>query len=46
MMFEGFVWQSSTVIGFVLVLTGNIVVLTPVDRFRGLFAADKPLEQG
>jgi drug/metabolite transporter (DMT)-like permease len=45
MMFEGFVWQSSTVIGFVLVLTGNIVVLTPVHRFRRLLAADKPLEQ-
>ncbi|MFT4811144.1 MAG: drug/metabolite transporter (DMT)-like permease, partial [Paraglaciecola sp.] len=45
MMFEGFVWQSSTVIGFVLVLTGNIVVLTPVHRFRRLFPAVKPLEQ-
>jgi drug/metabolite transporter (DMT)-like permease len=46
MMFEGFVWQTSTVIGFVLVLTGNIVVLTPVHRLRRLFASDKPLKQG
>ncbi|MGS2721609.1 DMT family transporter [Paraglaciecola aestuariivivens] len=32
MMFEGFSWQTNTVIGFLLVLTGNLVVLTPVDK--------------
>jgi drug/metabolite transporter (DMT)-like permease len=46
MMFEGFVWQSSTVIGFVLVLTGNIVVLTPIDKIRTLVGFDKAMKQG
>jgi drug/metabolite transporter (DMT)-like permease len=36
MIFEGFVWQTSTVFGFVLVLTGNIIVLTPIDKIKVL----------
>jgi drug/metabolite transporter (DMT)-like permease len=36
MMFEDFVWQTSTVIGFVLVLTGNVIVLTPVNTILAL----------
>lgn len=38
MMFEGFIWQSNTVVGFVLVLTGNVIVLTPVHKLKGLLA--------
>ena len=30
--FEGFVWQPNTVIGFVLVLMGNAIVLTPMQK--------------
>lgn len=32
MIFEGFIWQTSTIIGFALVLLGNIIVLTPVRK--------------
>jgi drug/metabolite transporter (DMT)-like permease len=46
MIFEGFVWQVSTVIGFVLVLTGNVIVLTPIDKIRALIGDGKPVEQG
>lgn len=35
-MFEGFVWQSNTVVGFMLVLMGNVIVLTPVHKLKGL----------
>lgn len=45
MMFEGFIWQTSTVIGFVLVLMGNIVVLTPIDKIRTWIVAKKTVEQ-
>ncbi|MEP1446676.1 MAG: EamA family transporter [Paraglaciecola sp.] len=41
MMFEGFVWQSSTLMGFVLVLMGNIVVLTPINRIKTLLGLNK-----
>lgn len=41
MIFEGFVWQSSTLIGFVLVLMGNIVVLTPINRIKTLLGLNK-----
>jgi drug/metabolite transporter (DMT)-like permease len=41
MMFEGFVWQTSTVIGFVLVLSGNVIVLTPIDKIRSLIRGDE-----
>ncbi|CAH9065390.1 hypothetical protein PSECIP111854_03673 [Pseudoalteromonas sp. CIP111854] len=32
--FEGFVWQNNTFIGFLLVLLGNAIVLTPFDKLR------------
>lgn len=32
--FEGFLWHTNTVIGFVLVLIGNAIVLTPMDRVK------------
>lgn len=37
--FEGFSWHTNTIIGFTLVLTGNIVVLTSASRLKkaGLF---------
>lgn len=34
--FEDFVWTDNTVLGFALVLLGNAIVLTPVDRFKML----------
>jgi len=46
MIFEDFVWQVSTVIGFVLVLTGNVIVLTPIDKIKLLLGVGKPLGQG
>jgi drug/metabolite transporter (DMT)-like permease len=46
MLFEGFVWQTSTVIGFVLVLIGNVIVLTPMDKMRVILAGTKGVEQG
>jgi len=45
MMFEGFVWQTSTVIGFVLVLFGNVIVLTPIDKIRALLGFNKAAVQ-
>lgn len=33
-LFEGFVWTGNTVLGFVLVLLGNAVILTPVDKIK------------
>lgn len=33
-LFEGFEWHINTVIGFVLVLIGNAIVLTPMKRIR------------
>jgi drug/metabolite transporter (DMT)-like permease len=42
MIFEGFVWQTSTIMGFVLVLVGNVVVLTPVHKIRALIVAKAP----
>lgn len=41
MIFEGFMWQSSTLMGFVLVLMGNIVVLTPINRIKTLLGLNK-----
>lgn len=31
--FEGFVWTTPIVIGFVMVLLGNLIVLTPAEKF-------------
>jgi drug/metabolite transporter (DMT)-like permease len=36
MAFEDFVWQENTVLGFVLVLFGNIIVLTPAKKMKAL----------
>ncbi len=33
-LFEGFAWTGYTILGFALVLIGNAIVLTPVDRLR------------
>ena len=35
-LFEGFVWSQSTVLGFILVLIGNTIILTPMQKLRGL----------
>jgi drug/metabolite transporter (DMT)-like permease len=32
--FEGFLWHANTVFGFVMVLAGNAIVLTPVAKIR------------
>lgn len=45
MIFEGFVWQTSTIIGFVLVLTGNVIVLTPIEKIKMLLGVNKVIEQ-
>jgi len=37
--FEGFIWQTNTFLGFSLVLLGNAVVLTPTKRINAFFAA-------
>jgi len=37
--FEGFVWQANTFLGFSLVLIGNAIVLTPTKRIHAFFAA-------
>ena len=42
MAFEGFEWQHSTFIGFLLVLGGNIIVLTPVHRLKACLAMLRP----
>ncbi len=34
--FEGFVWSHNTVIGFALVMLGNVVILTPTQKLVGL----------
>jgi drug/metabolite transporter (DMT)-like permease len=39
--FEGFEWHMNTVIGFVLVLLGNAIVLTPMDRVKLWLGARK-----
>jgi len=36
--FEGFVWTNNIVLGFVLVLTGNAILLTPINKLRALVA--------
>lgn len=37
--FEGFIWQANTFLGFSLVLIGNAIVLTPTKRINAFFAA-------
>lgn len=45
MMFENFVWQTNTIVGFVLVLTGNVVVLTPIDKIKILLNLSRLTKQ-
>ena len=45
MIFEGFVWQTSTIVGFILVLTGNVIVLTPIDKIKQFIGIGKVIEQ-
>jgi drug/metabolite transporter (DMT)-like permease len=35
-LYEDFIWQQSTVLGFALVILGNAIVLTPVQRIKHL----------
>lgn len=35
--FEGFIWHANTILGFILVLTGNIVVLTSTSKMKKTF---------
>ncbi|WP_440054651.1 DMT family transporter [Pseudoalteromonas sp. T1lg65] len=41
-LYEGFVWQSNTFIGFVLVIVGNAVVLTPMHRISAWLSPSLP----
>ncbi|PWK53741.1 DMT family transporter [Pleionea mediterranea] len=35
-LYEGFVWHQSTILGFILVLSGNAIVLTPFEKILRL----------
>lgn len=37
-LFEGFIWQLNTIFGFLLVLVGNAIVLTPMNKIKALLA--------
>ncbi|GAC34150.1 DMT family transporter [Paraglaciecola polaris] len=43
--YEGFVWHNNTVLGFVLVIVGNAIVLTPMAKIRHWLALRK-LQRG
>lgn len=36
-LYEGFVWTELTVAGFVLVISGNVLVVTPISRLKALW---------
>jgi hypothetical protein len=40
--FEGFVWTDSVIIGFAMVLLGNFIALTPVDKLARLTGRKSP----
>lgn len=40
-LFEGFIWQANTFIGFSLVLVGNAIVLTPTKRIKAFIELHK-----
>jgi drug/metabolite transporter (DMT)-like permease len=40
--FEGFVWTDNVIIGFVMVLLGNFIVLTPADKLARLTGRKSP----
>ncbi|WMN58532.1 DMT family transporter [Pseudoalteromonas xiamenensis] len=42
-LFEGFEWQSHTFLGFSLVLIGNALVLTPIERIKAHFHPLSPV---
>jgi drug/metabolite transporter (DMT)-like permease len=35
-LYEGFIWHQSTILGFILVLSGNAIVLTPFEKILRL----------
>lgn len=40
-LFEGFIWQLNTVYGFIFVLLGNAIVLTPFEKVANAFKLHK-----
>ncbi|GEK08573.1 EamA family transporter [Pseudoalteromonas sp. McH1-7] len=42
-LFEGFEWQQNTFIGFILVILGNAIVLTPLDRIYTWLSIRSPV---
>ncbi|MCF7516087.1 DMT family transporter [Pseudoalteromonas sp. L23] len=42
-LFEGFEWQQNTFIGFILVILGNAIVLTPLDRVYAWLSIRSPV---
>ncbi|MEJ6476505.1 DMT family transporter [Pseudoalteromonas piscicida] len=42
-LFEGFEWQQNTFIGFILVILGNAIVLTPLNRIYAWLAIRSPV---
>ncbi|KJY87097.1 EamA/RhaT family transporter [Pseudoalteromonas piscicida] len=42
-LFEGFEWQQNTFIGFILVILGNAIVLTPLDRIYAWLSIRSPV---
>ncbi|MCG9761704.1 DMT family transporter [Pseudoalteromonas sp. Isolate6] len=43
-LFEGFEWQQNTFIGFILVILGNAIVLTPLDRIYAWLSIRSPVK--
>ncbi|WP_419148601.1 DMT family transporter [Pseudoalteromonas 'SMAR'] len=42
-LFEGFQWQQNTFIGFLLVVVGNAIVLTPLERIAAWLSLRSPV---
>ncbi|MEZ7208078.1 DMT family transporter [Pseudoalteromonas sp. DY56-GL79] len=42
-LFEGFEWQQNTFIGFILVILGNAIVLTPLNRIYAWLSIRSPV---
>lgn len=40
-LFENFIWSTSTVVGFALVLIGNAIILTPLQKLRSSLSFSK-----
>lgn len=45
-LYENFVWHQSTVLGFALVVLGNAIVLTPMEKVRRLLKLTEPPKLG